>query len=525
MTPQSTTSYPGQDLPGVYKDWTTYLQHWQTCYYQEWQDYFQLWTCYIQNSPSPTDWQGLDKKSLDKKSLAQTQQLYDRETHHQGTIGWQPAIEAYKHYCAQLNSDKCCYLSAYLAYRYSWRDYWTVEKEQLWRTEPEISPVRQHFLNKRREISPDIKHGIYPFRDPNHSPQCSEEELSLTRADVEYLLEIHQMYGWLDKTSISATLRAGPPRRGLDLRGADLKGIDLQRLPLSQLRGGLSGEEWRNSGEDEHKNAAIHLEDANLRRTDLQAASLRGAHLQGADLQYANLGQTALRSADLTSSDLRSAFLDRGTCLDNVHLEGALLADVSWYHTNLAKVNWPERLGDEHQTSNRQAPQEERWKGYEAAIRANRQLALVLRMQGVNQYANRFAYRAQVLERKFLGLQWQKMMLSWLFSWSLFLVSGYGCKMKRIVMTYVGVVLGFAFCYHFLIRPVILIGDNQLPGFWKSLIDSLVSFHGRPIFVASHEKMRALWDIVPLIEALIGLLLESLMVAMLVQRFTGKSGN
>jgi len=42
--------------------------------------------------------------------------------------------------------------------------------------------------------------------------------------------------------------------------------------------------------------------------------------------------------------------------------------------------------------------------------------------------------------------------------------------------------------------------------------------------VASHEKMRQFWDTLPLIEALTGLLLESMIVAMFVQRFTGKSG-
>ncbi|EFH80311.1 hypothetical protein Krac_0900 [Ktedonobacter racemifer DSM 44963] len=143
MELHTTTSCPNQDLPGEREDWPTYLQQWQTRYYQEWQDYFKPWDCYIQNSPSPTDWQGLDKKDLDKKSLAQVQQLYDHETHNQGTIGWQAAVKAYKKYSVQPSSDKRCYLSAYLAYRY----YWTVEKDQLWRTEPEISLIRQHFHN------------------------------------------------------------------------------------------------------------------------------------------------------------------------------------------------------------------------------------------------------------------------------------------------------------------------------------------------------------------------------------------
>ena len=45
-----------------------------------------------------------------------------------------------------------------------WQAYWK-QKGQSWRWEPEIDEERQKYLNERRSIIPDIKQGIYPFKD------------------------------------------------------------------------------------------------------------------------------------------------------------------------------------------------------------------------------------------------------------------------------------------------------------------------------------------------------------------------
>jgi hypothetical protein len=47
----------------------------------------------------------------------------------------------------------------------------------------------------------------------------------------------------------------------------------------------------------------------------------------------------------------------------------------------------------------------ERLELYRAAVRANRQLATALRDQGLNEDADRFGYRAQVLQRRVLRRQ------------------------------------------------------------------------------------------------------------------------
>src|SRR5215467_12323828 len=68
----------------------------------------------------------------------------------------------------------------------AWEAYWQAQG-QRWRTEPEIDEERQKFLIERRAIVPDIKQGIFPFKNIN-----------LTRADVEWLLARHAVLGPID---------------------------------------------------------------------------------------------------------------------------------------------------------------------------------------------------------------------------------------------------------------------------------------------------------------------------------------
>src|SRR6266700_6702790 len=84
-----------------------------------------------------------------------------------------------------------------------WHQHWQ-SQGQPWRTEPEINAERQAELNRHRAIIPDIKKGIYPFKD-----------MKLSRADVEWLLATHENgrgpVDWSDEGQRE--------REGLDLRG------------------------------------------------------------------------------------------------------------------------------------------------------------------------------------------------------------------------------------------------------------------------------------------------------------------
>ncbi len=220
-----------------------------------------------------------------------------------------------------------------------WKAYWKAQG-QMWRTEPEIDVERQKYLDERRNITADIKKGIYPFKG-----------IKLTRADLEWLLATHEngrgpVY-WSDLSQRE--------RERLDLRGAELSSVDLQLLPLSYIRGGLSRSDAINATLDERQAAEIHLEGANLslahlERADLfgahlEGANLFGAHLEGADLYGAHLERSYFKEAFLGGASIRCSFLDAATDFRDVKfvdekLGSISLGDVQWRDMNVARADW-----------------------------------------------------------------------------------------------------------------------------------------------------------------------------------------
>ena len=187
--------------------------------------------------------------------------------------------------------------------RGEWRRHWRAAN-QPWRTEPEIDAERQAMLAERRAVAPDIRRGVYPFKD-----------LRLARADVEWLLATHENgrgpVDWDDATQRS--------RIGLDLRGADLRGVNLRRLPLARVIGGLEA-----ATDAQGEQAAIRLEGADLRMAHLEGAELRMAHLEGAQLGQAHLEQASLVRAYLRRANCREAHFS-GASLRNARMERAAL--------------------------------------------------------------------------------------------------------------------------------------------------------------------------------------------------------
>ncbi|MFL5702430.1 MAG: pentapeptide repeat-containing protein [Ktedonobacteraceae bacterium] len=292
-----------------------------------------------------------------------------------------------------------------------WRNYWRTRK-QPWRTEPEIEAKRQVELDQYMATLPDIEQGRYPLKD-----------IQLRRADIEWLLATHQsLQDSLDEHDRPQRMCDGP-----DLRGADLRRARLRFLPLSGMYGGLPGDEWLLATDMQRDMAAVRLERAELCGVHLEGAILCGAHLEEADLRDAHLEGADLRGAYLAGANLSGAHLE-GAILCQAHLEGEQnfprpanlrrvfldnrtrlegiilgndrygftpLADVHWGNVNLAEVDWTQidKSGDEYEVQ---------WKlpgEYQYAIRANRQLAVVLRTQGLHADADHFAYRAYVNQR------------------------------------------------------------------------------------------------------------------------------
>ena len=390
----------------------------------------------------------------------------------------------------------------------AWLAYWE-EQHQPWRTEPEIDVGRQQYLEEHLTVK-EREWERYPFKD-----------IVLDRADVEWLLANYadgrrfaeQSYQLLHK------------RSGLDLRGVDLRKVDLHGLPLQ-------GVDLYNAHLEETDLREVHLERANLSAANLQDAYLYNAyledaylseaHLEGADLRAAHLEGADLSEAHLEGGNLSGAFFTSVTNLKGVHFGNeksgfVLLAGVRWSDVDLSVVDWTQMniLGDEYQARRREKENGEakdsatRLEEYRTAVRANRQLAVALQGEGLNEEAARYAYRAQRLQRVVLRLQ--RKLGQYLFSWFLDLLVGYGYRPGRTLFWYLAIIFGFSIAY--------FASGNLSP--LEAFIFSLTSFHGRGFFPESTLFLDAR-VILAAFEAVVGLLIEASLIATFTQRFIGK---
>src|SRR5262249_54184656 len=120
----------------------------------------------------------------------------------------------------------------------------------------------------------------------------------------------------------------------------------------------------------------------------------------------------------LPGAHLGGVFFDSATALDDAVLADEVagevsVADARWGGANLAVLDWGmlRMLGDEREArrpptaSGKAKDAATRLSELRAAVRANRQLTVALRDQGLNEEADRFAYRAQKLQRDVLRHQ------------------------------------------------------------------------------------------------------------------------
>jgi hypothetical protein len=269
------------------------------------------------------------------------------------------------------------------------------------------------------------------------------------------------------------------------------------------------------------------MEEARLAGAILKEALLNEIHLEGADLEYTHLEGADLLGAHLEGARCCRTFFDSGTRLNGVTLSdekhgSVSIADVSWGNVNLSVVKWSqvEMLGDEQVAWEKKRDGKVKDKDtileeYEVAVRASRQLAVVLQTQGLNEDAARFTYRAQKLQR---GVLWyQRKFGQYLFSLFLSLTSGYGYRMWRSFATYVLVIVSFATAYY-LLGSVAKLSLSPL----DAIIFSVTSFHGRGFSPGENIGLSNPLTIFAAIEAFVGLIIEVTLIATLTQRFFGK---
>ncbi|MGZ3665061.1 MAG: pentapeptide repeat-containing protein [Ktedonobacterales bacterium] len=376
---------------------------------------------------------------------------------------------------------------------------------------------------------------------------------------------------------------------GADVSGAHLEGAILEGAHLEEAR-------LRDAYLDRANLRFAHLEgaslaNASLERAALLGAALDGAILNGAHLEFAELGNVSLAGAELFGAHLEGArlsnaqmagkrmphnalervkrwrpdfpemlpganiggmFCDSATVLDDAVLGDPIhgsvsVADLRWGGVNLAVVDWTpvKQLGDEREArqelpdgaGGQPKDQETRLSEFRTALRANRQMAVALRDQGLNEEADRFAYRAQVLHRDVLLIQalwrsepeltakagasvtlWQRVqkLSAYVFSYFLDILAGYGYRPGRSFVAYVLSLLVFAVLYYVIGQhihtPLTVIGALSL---------SINSFHGRG-FLPSTVMPGDPVTVLTAVEAIVGLVIEISFIATFTQRFFGR---
>src|SRR5258707_5162000 len=229
----------------------------------------------------------------------------------------------------------------------------------------------------------------------------------------------------LEQANLHGSHLEGAQLAEVYLQSADLKGAHLEKadLHLAHLEGAhLTGA---------HLESAFlyytFLMRADLSDAHLEQSDLREAHLEVANLDGANLEGAILSNAHLGGANFQGTIFDGATMLNEVILVdtryGAFrVADARWGDVNLAVVSdwspFTERgipVGDERMAAEwkrvnftetekeRQRPREIRARErrrhdaqqvktqrnlFLAAVRANRQLAIALRAQGMNEQAD-----------------------------------------------------------------------------------------------------------------------------------------
>jgi uncharacterized protein YjbI with pentapeptide repeats len=412
--------------------------------------------------------------------------------------------------------------------------------------------------------------------------QLQGAQLSRATLDEAVLVEAHLEGADLGKATLRRAILAGTHLEGADLTRAQMEGATLLEAHLEGaflLGASLEGANLFEAHLEGAKLVGAHLEGATLLGAHCEGRALSGEERERLRAWVPRFPET-LPAADLRGVFLNARTHLDGIQAGDDQYGYVALGDVHWGDVNLTVVEWDrlKRLGDEtlaptlreeegaqlgerglpagaeravdmllraqevgdvvvgyvmrsptlmNQFRERlareaQAPPETQQQRdrerMQAAVRANRQLAVVLRAQGLNEAADRFAYRAQVLRRRVLRRSGTRAYGPTLFSWLLDVLAGYGYKPGRTLAAYLTTVLGFASIYYALGHVA---GNQPSISPLYALIISLISFHGRGFFPAGFLPTLPM-AVCAACEAIIGLTIEISFIATFTQRYFGK---
>ena len=381
------------------------------------------------------------------------------------------------------------------------------------------------------------------------------EKAILHRVHLEgaYLNDAHLEGAYLNDAQLQGATLGYTQLQGAYLSGAQLQGAILSHAQMERTSLNSAHLERANLNSAQLKRADLggaYLDRTDLFGADLQEATflsakmqmanlfgaqLEGANLGGAQLQGADLGRAQLQGVDLSGvqmqgADFRRASLDKQTQLDRVILTDVRLDGVIFDNTNLSVVDWTlvPILQDERVAQQRWYGDETSWsegkrgkrkshvdrKGeYQAAVRAYRRLAVALQANGLNEEAVEYTYRAQVMQRRayWYGNAYGR----WSFSALLAMLAGYGYRLGRILLAYAILLLTFALAYY--LTGILAPGSGKPLAWYEALLVSFTAIHGR-VFIGQFG-LDSIYSWIAGIEAVAGIVVEGVFVAMLIQRF------
>lgn len=460
------------------------------------------------------------------------------------------------------------------------------ERLPSWHMSAPISPDRAQELQARLHIVVDPMQSVFPFKDVtltradiewllihhdggrgpidwSDPAQRSRQGLDLRGAwlcgeDLSSL-PLARLIGGL---STEERLLASKDAREKELR--DAAGVHMEGANLTDTH--LEGAILRSA----------HLEGACLFRTRFECANLTLLHMEGSDCRAAHFEGTTMASvylggfgsdtppcplqwvADfsgpvvdvrqtefpntLSAASLRLAYFDTATSfypnsIGDKRSGFITIVDARLSDMNLARVDWTtvSMLGDERIARSKYTrfgkarTLSGRIANYKTAVRANSQLAIALSAQGMADQATRFLYRSLILQRKVMALRIRqgrvKYLVPYLLSWFLFLVTGYGYRMWRLLLTYVLLIAGFAagygvtgsYCAITLSAPSgVRLSCRPDMSWFNLVLISVTAFHGR-VF-SQQFGVGSPQFVLTAVEAIVGLVVESIFIAMLTQR-------
>jgi len=320
---------------------------------------------------------------------------------------------------------------------------------------------------------------------------------------------------------------------GADLQGAHLEGANLERAHLesgdlfyARLKGGYL--------------SYAHLEGANLWSTHLEGTNFWGAHLQHANLRDAYLESSLLEEANLEGACLECAHL-QGANLTNAHLEDTELwaahfekAELLYTHLEDAKLGMAHlegaRLYGAHMQSAYLYSAHLEDAVLERAIvdgstslwecKVNRRTDF--RSVGLD-YVRIDQGTKQLLEYNIRRMNWEEWykehrFLKWLvkpFWW----MSDYGRSTGRIIFTFFGLAVIFAFVYWLWPSCIVVNGQvGNIRGWWYALYFSIVTPFGVGDIAANPDS--PLGQTLLMIQVILGYVLLGALVTRFAVLFT-----